>query len=76
MLPAACTRIYDKNNVQWKEMNYTHRNKKSYLMFYFLHKYKIPPTAMQLKHIKSSLWYILIQIILHGVGIYAIRYTA
>ncbi len=40
--------IYDKNNVQWKEMDYMHRNKKSYLMFYFLHKYKIPPTAMQL----------------------------
>jgi hypothetical protein len=27
-----------------------HRNKKSYLMFYFLHKYRIPPTAMQLKN--------------------------
>jgi hypothetical protein len=25
-----------------------HRNKKSRLMFYFLHKYRIPPTAMQL----------------------------
>jgi hypothetical protein len=48
LLSAACTRIYDKNNVQWKEMNYTHRNKKSYLMFYFLHKYKIPLTAMPL----------------------------
>jgi hypothetical protein len=48
LLPAACTRIYDENNVQWKEMNYMHRNKKSYLMFYFLYKYKIPPTAMQL----------------------------
>jgi hypothetical protein len=25
-----------------------HGNKKSHLMFYFLHKYRIPPTAMQL----------------------------
>jgi hypothetical protein len=25
-----------------------HRNKKLCLMFYFLHKYRIPPTAMQL----------------------------
>jgi hypothetical protein len=25
-----------------------HRNKKSHLMFYFLHKYRIPPTVMQL----------------------------
>jgi hypothetical protein len=48
LLPAACTRIYDENNVQWKEMNCTYKNKKSYLMFYFIHKYKIPPTAMQL----------------------------
>jgi hypothetical protein len=31
-----------------KENDYIHRNKKSYLMFYFLYKYKIPPTAMQL----------------------------
>jgi hypothetical protein len=43
-------------------------------MFYFLHKYRIPPTAMQLNALE--LVYILIQIILHGVGIYAIRYTA
>jgi hypothetical protein len=48
LLPAACTRIYDENNVQRKEMNCTHRNKKSYLMFYFFHQYRIPPTAMQL----------------------------
>jgi hypothetical protein len=48
LLPAACTRIYDENNMQLKEMNCMHRNKKSYLMFYFLHKYSIPPTAMQL----------------------------
>jgi hypothetical protein len=48
LLPAACARIYDEINVQWKEMNYTHKNKKSYLMFYFLHKYRIPQTAMQL----------------------------
>jgi hypothetical protein len=48
LLPDACTRIYDENNVQLKEMNCTHRNKKSYLMFYFLHKYKISSTAMQL----------------------------
>jgi hypothetical protein len=48
LLPAAYTRIYDKNNVQRKEINCTHRNKKTYLMFYFLHKYRIPPTAMQL----------------------------
>jgi hypothetical protein len=25
-----------------------HKNKKSHLMFYFLHKYMIPPTVMQL----------------------------
>jgi hypothetical protein len=25
-----------------------HINKKSHLMFYFLHKYRIPPTVMQL----------------------------
>jgi hypothetical protein len=48
LLPAAYTRIYDGKNMQWKEMNCMHRNKKSYLMFYFLHKYRIPPTAMQL----------------------------
>jgi hypothetical protein len=29
-------------------MNCMHRNKKLCLMFYFLHKYRIPPTAMQL----------------------------
>jgi hypothetical protein len=29
-------------------MNCTHKNKKSYLMFYFLHKYSILSTAMQL----------------------------
>jgi hypothetical protein len=27
-------------------MNCTHRNKKLYLMFYFLHKYRISPTSM------------------------------
>jgi hypothetical protein len=32
-----------------------HRNKKSHLMFYFLCKYRIPPTAMQLKRIRTSL---------------------
>jgi hypothetical protein len=45
-----------------------HRNKKSHLMFYFLHKYRIPPTAMQLNALEL--------VILHGVGIYATRYTA
>jgi hypothetical protein len=29
-------------------MNCMHRNKKSHLMFYLLHKYRIPPTAMQI----------------------------
>jgi hypothetical protein len=48
LLPAACARIYDENNVQLKEMNCMHRNKKSYLMFNLLHKYSIPPTTMQL----------------------------
>jgi hypothetical protein len=48
LLPAACARIYDGKNVQWKEMNCMNRNKKSYLMFYFLHKYRILPTNMQL----------------------------
>jgi hypothetical protein len=48
LLPAACARIYDENNVQWKEINYMHRNKKSYLMFNFLYKYSISPTTMQL----------------------------
>jgi hypothetical protein len=42
-----------------------HRNKKLYLMFYFLHKYRIPPTAMQLNTLE----------LVYGVGIYAIRYT-
>jgi hypothetical protein len=49
LLPAACTRIYDENNV---EMNCMHRNKKSYLMFNLLHKYSIPPTTMQLNTLK------------------------
>jgi hypothetical protein len=48
LLPAACTRIYDGKNMQLKEINCMHRNKKSHLMFYFLHKYRIPPTVMQL----------------------------
>jgi hypothetical protein len=48
LLPAACARIYDGKNVQWKEMNCMHRNKKSDLMFSFLHKYRIPAIAMQL----------------------------
>jgi hypothetical protein len=48
LLPDACARIYDGKIMQLKEMNCMHRNKKSYLMFYFLHKYRIPPTAMQL----------------------------
>jgi hypothetical protein len=36
-------RMYDKRN--WIDM---YVNKKSYLMIYFLHKYRITPTAMQL----------------------------
>jgi hypothetical protein len=48
LLPVACARIYDGKNMQRKEMNCIHRNKKSYLMFYFLLKYRITPTAMQL----------------------------
>jgi hypothetical protein len=48
LLLAACARIYDGKNMQRKEMNFMHRNKKSYLMFYFLHKYSIPQTSMQL----------------------------
>jgi hypothetical protein len=39
LLPTACTRIYDRKNMQWKKMNCMHRNKKSHLMFYFLRKY-------------------------------------
>jgi hypothetical protein len=50
LLPAVCAQIYDGNNVQSMEMNY--RNKKSYLMLYFLHKYRIPPTAMQLNSLE------------------------
>jgi hypothetical protein len=48
LLPAACARIYDENNVQRKKMNCMHRNKKSYLMFNLLHKYSISPITMQL----------------------------
>jgi hypothetical protein len=48
LLPAACARIYDENNVQWKEMNCMHKNKKTYLMCNLLHKYSISPTTMQL----------------------------
>jgi hypothetical protein len=29
-----------------------HENKKSYLMFYFFHKYRIPPTVMQLNSLE------------------------
>jgi hypothetical protein len=42
-------------------------------MFYFLHKYKIAPTAMQLGSLEPGYD---IQIMLHGVVIYAMRYTA
>jgi hypothetical protein len=41
-------------------MNCMHRNKKSYLIFYFLHKYRIPPTAMQLNALElvyDIYWY-------------------
>jgi hypothetical protein len=41
------TKTYDER--KWIGM---HRNKKSYLMIYFLHKYKIAPTAMQLNSLE------------------------
>jgi hypothetical protein len=31
-----------------KGNEYMHKTKKSYLMFYFIHKYRIPLTAMHL----------------------------
>jgi hypothetical protein len=46
-------------------------------MLYFLHKYRIAPTTMQLGLLESVYdIYILILIILHGVCIYAMWYTA
>jgi hypothetical protein len=60
MLPVACTRIYDGKNMQWKEINCMDRNKKPHLMFYFLHKYRIPPTVMQLNALElvyDIYWY-------------------
>jgi hypothetical protein len=59
-LPVACGRIYDGKNMQWKEMNCMHRNKKLYLMFYFLYKYKIRPRVMQLNALElvyDIYWY-------------------
>jgi hypothetical protein len=52
-----------------------HENKKLYLMLYLLHKYRIAPTAMQLD-LLELVYDILIQIMLHGIGIYAMLYTA
>jgi hypothetical protein len=51
-----------------------HGNKKIYLILYFLHKYRIAPTAIQLNSL-GLVYNILILIMLHSVGIYSIQYT-
>jgi hypothetical protein len=44
-------------------------------MLYFLHKYRIAPTVMQLGSLEP-VYDIYIQIMLHSVVIYTMRYTA
>jgi hypothetical protein len=42
-----------------------YRNKKSYLIFYFLHKYRIPPTVMQLNALE----------LVYDIYLYKLYYT-